>query len=101
LEILNTLKKDDRWLGVILGALGPLAGFLIFYPVRFMPQGASVPDILKTGSAAIDANLGSLSLLVNGILFFLYTQYHKDETGRGILVITLVYVIIIIVSKLI
>lgn len=42
----------------------------------------------------------SLSLLVNGVTFYFYTHYRKDETSRGILVATLIYAIIIIVFKL-
>jgi hypothetical protein len=100
LEILNTLKKDDRWLGVVLGALGPVAAFLVFYPIRLMPAGSFLPGLLSGGDEPAAAGLMSLSLLANGIIFYLYTHYHKDETAHGILVATLIYAIIIIVAKL-
>jgi hypothetical protein len=102
LEALNIFKKDDLWLGLILGILGPVVGFLIFYLIKFFPLGQSIAaylNLFKDNSFLIPKVI-SLSLLVNGVTFFLYTQYRKDETSRGILVATLIYAIIIIVFKL-
>jgi hypothetical protein len=102
LEALNIFKKDDLWLGLILGILGPVVGFLIFYLIKFLPLGQSIAaylNLFKDNSFLIPKVI-SLSLLVNGVTFFLYTQYRKDETSRGILVATLIYAIIIIVFKL-
>lgn len=102
MEALNIFKKDDLWLGLILGILGPVAGFLIFYLIKFLPLGQSIAaylNLFKDNSFLIPKVI-SLSLLVNGVTFFLYTQYRKDETSRGILVATLIYAIIIIVFKL-
>lgn len=99
---MNIFKKDDLWLGLILGILGPVAGFLIFYLIKFLPLGQSIAaylNLFKDNSFLIPKVI-SLSLLVNGVTFFLYTQYRKDETSRGILVATLIYAIIIIVFKL-
>lgn len=102
MEALNIFKKDDLWLGLILGILGPVVGFLIFYLIKFLPLGQSIAaylNLFKDNSFLIPKVI-SLSLLVNGVTFFLYTQYRKDETSRGILVATLIYAIIIIVFKL-
>ncbi|TAM99510.1 MAG: hypothetical protein EPN39_06390 [Chitinophagaceae bacterium] len=99
---MNIFKKDDLWLGLILGILGPVVGFLIFYLIKFLPLGQSIAaylNLFKDNSFLIPKVI-SLSLLVNGVTFFLYTQYRKDETSRGILVATLIYAIIIIVFKL-
>lgn len=99
---MNIFKKDDLWLGLILGILGPVVGFLIFYLIKFLPLGQSIAaylNLFKDNSFLIPKVI-SLSLLMNGVTFFLYTQYRKDETSRGILVATLIYAIIIIVFKL-
>jgi hypothetical protein len=102
LEVLKTLKKDDTWLGIILGVLGPLAGFLIFYLIKFLPLGQSLSSYLHLfkDNTFLIPKVMSLSLLANGVIFFLYTHYQKDQTSRGILVATLVYAIVIIVFKL-
>lgn len=102
MEILNTIKKDATWLGIIWGVVGPLLGFLLFYLVKFLPLGQSMAvyfNLLKDNSYLIP-KIMSLCLLVNGITFFFYTQYRKDETARGILVATLVYAIVIIILKI-
>lgn len=99
---MNILRKDDLWLGIVLGVLGPVAGFLIFYMMKFLPLGQSIGvylNLFKDNSFLIPKVM-SLSLLANGITFFLYTHYRKDETSRGILVATLIYAIVIIVFKL-
>lgn len=102
MEVLNTIKRDNTWLGVVLGLLGPVVGFLAFYVIKFLPDGESLAvylNLLKDNSYLIPKIL-SLCLLVNGITFFFYTQYRKDETARGILVATLVYAIVIIILKI-
>lgn len=99
---MNILKKDDLWLGLMLGIFGPVAGFLIFYLIKFLPLGQSLGaylELFKDNSFLVP-KIMSLSLLVNGITFYLYTHYRKDETSRGILVATLIYAIVIIVFKL-
>lgn len=86
----------------MLGLLGPVVGFLIFYVIKFLPLGQSLNTYLhlfKDNSFLIPKVM-SLSLLANGIIFFLYTHYRKDETARGILVSTLVYAIVIIILKI-
>ncbi|MGH2645260.1 MAG: hypothetical protein ACRDE2_15000, partial [Chitinophagaceae bacterium] len=42
METLNIFKKDDHWLGLILGFVGPVVGFLIFYLIKFLPLGQSI-----------------------------------------------------------
>jgi hypothetical protein len=102
LEVLSILRKDDTWLGIVLGVMGPVAGFLIFYLIKFLPLGESLVSYLHLfgHNTFLIPKVMSLSLLVNGITFFLYTHYRKDETSRGILVATLVYAIAIIILKL-
>jgi len=102
LEVLSTLKKDNTWVGIVLGLLGPVAGFMLFYLIKFLPLGQSVGSYLNIfkDNRFLIPKVMSLSLLANGVIFFLYTQYQKDETARGILVATLVYAIAIIVLKI-
>ena len=45
-------------------------------------------------------SVGSLSLLVNVILFTIYINSHRDETAKGIFIITLIYGIGILVLKI-
>ena len=45
-------------------------------------------------------SIGSLSLLANAILFTLYVNTERDETAKGIFIVTVFYGIGIIVIKL-
>ncbi|GAA4319178.1 hypothetical protein [Compostibacter hankyongensis] len=96
------LKRDQTGLGLVLGLLAPIVGFFIFYLLRFLPNGASLASYLQLFSnhQFLIPKVMSLSLLFNAIIFFLYTQNHKDQTARGILIATLVYAIVIIIYKL-
>lgn len=88
-------------MGIVLGLLGPVVGFLFFYLIKFLPLGHSLASYLEVfkDNRFLIPKVMSLSLLANGAIFFLYTQYRKDETARGILVSTLVYAIVIIILK--
>lgn len=102
MAILKTFRKDHTTLGLILGALGPMLGFLIFYLLKFLPHGESLGDYLHLFSSHhfLIPKVMSLSLLMNAITFFFYTQYHKDLTAKGILIVTLIYAVIILIFKL-
>jgi hypothetical protein len=43
--------------------------------------------------------IGSLSLLANVILFTIFINTHRDQTAKGIFVVTLIYGIAILVLK--
>lgn len=99
---MNIIRKDDLWLGLLVGIIGPALGFIIFYLIRFLPLGESLIRFLQVfkDNSFLIPKVMSLSLLVNGVTFYFYTHYRKDETSRGILVATLIYAIVIIIFKL-
>ncbi|HMT97183.1 MAG TPA: hypothetical protein PKC62_10895 [Ferruginibacter sp.] len=94
-------KKDQLGFGLILGAIAPLIGFLIFKQYKFgvfsfkeFFQFLVVEPGFRTLSAAL-----SLSLLANALLFTLYINAHKDKTAKGIFIFTLLYGLIILLIK--
>lgn len=94
------LKKDNLRLGLALGLIGPLLGLVIIYFVRFPSY--SFMDFLTyfMNDNRMITSVGSLSLLVNVILFTVYINTHRDDTAKGIFVITLIYGIGILVLKI-
>jgi len=95
------LKKDNLRLGMILGLIGPLLGLVVIYLIKF--SGVSFGDFLDAffnDNKLITSN-GTLSLLANVILFTLYINTHRDNTAKGIFIITLVYGIALLVLKLV
>lgn len=93
-------KKDNLRLGLILGLIGPLLGLVVVYFIKFPAyKFTEFLDFFMHDNRMI-TSIGSLSLLANVILFTLYINTHRDETAKGIFVITLFYGIGILLLKL-
>lgn len=95
------LTKDKLGLGLVLGLLGPLLGLLLLY--YFMYPSLTLTEFLESfvHEKRLITSIGSLSLLANAILFTLYVNTGRDETAKGIFVVTVFYGIGILVLKLI
>jgi hypothetical protein len=59
---------------------------------------ASLLIILLTPIKMLTA-IGSLSLLANVVLFTIYVNTHRDNTAKGIFLVTLIYGITILLLK--
>ena len=93
-------KKDNLTLGLALGLVGPLLGLVIVYFLKFPSY--KFMDFLEyfMNDNRLITSLGSLSLLANVVLFTIYVNTHRDETAKGIFIVTLMYGIGILVLKL-
>ena len=92
-------KKDNLRLGLALGLIGPLLGLVVIYFIKFPSY--SFMDFLTyfMNDNRMITSIGSLSLLANVILFTLYVNTHRDDTAKGIFILTLLYGIGILVLK--
>ncbi|UYQ92005.1 hypothetical protein MKQ68_18120 [Chitinophaga horti] len=101
---LNTmLKKDNLVLGILLGFITPVVGMTLYYALVFAPKGLSFPafmQLLRTNSFLLPKFI-SVSLLLNGVVFYLYTRKRRDVTAKGIFLVTMLYAIVILLLKLI
>ncbi|MGB3007761.1 MAG: hypothetical protein WBC06_14695 [Chitinophagaceae bacterium] len=93
-------KKDNLRLGLVLGILGPLAGLVAVYLIKF--PSLSFKEFLDyfMHDNKVITNVGTLSLLANAILFAIYVHFDKSQTFKGIFIVTLFYGIGIILLKL-
>ena len=95
-------KKDNLKLGLILGLIGPVLGLVIVYLVkddfRTLTFGEFLDLFINTNR--LITSIGSLSLLANVVLFTIYINTHKDNTAKGIFVVTLIYGIAILLLKI-
>lgn len=94
-------KKDQLSFGLILGAVAPLIGLLIFKQYKFGVFSFNEFFkflVIEPGFETLSAAL-SLSLLANALLFTLYINAHKDRTAKGIFIFTLLYGLIILLIK--
>jgi hypothetical protein len=94
------LKKDNLKLGLIMGLIGPVVGLLGLKYIK--TPSSSFADFFELffNDNKFLTSVGSLSLLVNVILFTIYVNTHRDNTAKGIFVITLIYGIAILVLKI-
>jgi hypothetical protein len=94
------LKKDNLRLGLALGILGPLLGLVIIYFIKFPAYSfTDFFDYFMNDNHMI-TSVGSLSLLANVIIFTIYINTHRDNTAKGIFIITLAYGIGILILKI-
>ncbi|MBL0357344.1 MAG: hypothetical protein IPP72_10870 [Chitinophagaceae bacterium] len=98
------LKKDNFWMGLIMGLIAPVVGLAIFKVIKFkgFTVEATLIQVLITESYSGFRTLTvalSLSLLLNALLFTLYINSHKDKTAKGIFATTLVYGLIVLIVK--
>ncbi|HEY8959489.1 hypothetical protein SAMN05660461_2259 [Chitinophaga ginsengisegetis] len=98
------LKKDNLPLGILLGFLTPLFAFFLYYFFVIKPHNnvglGQFLGILKDNKQMIP-KLTSICLLLNGLVFFLYTRKRLDITAKGIFLMTMLYAIGILLLKLI
>ncbi|MCK7557624.1 hypothetical protein MKQ70_22495 [Chitinophaga sedimenti] len=101
---INTiLKRDNLILGVVLGLLTPVVGMLLYYALAFAPKGISFTEFFRLLGANrfLLPKFISISLLLNGVVFYLYTRKRRDVTAKGIFLVTMLYAIVILLLKLI
>ena len=92
-------KRDSLKLGLILGMIGPIAGLVVIYFIKF--SSASFKEFLDLflNTNRLITSVGSLSLLANVILFTVYINTQRDNTAKGIFLFTLIYGIAILILK--
>jgi hypothetical protein len=93
-------KKDSLGLGLILGFIGPFLGLIVVYYFRF----SAIPfkEFLDTfiNENRLITSVGAMSMLANVILFTIYVNTHRDETAKGIFIISMLYGIGLLLLKL-
>ncbi len=94
------LRRDDRWVGIVLGFLAPMLTLVIYYFIQFrLFTFAEFLQVIAIQKSLLTA-LISISLMANAVLFTIYINLHKDLTAKGIFIATCVYAIISLLIKL-
>ena len=94
------LKKDNLKLGLILGLFGPVIGLIVIYYLRFSSVSFKEFLDLFINTNSLITSIGSLSLIANVVLFTIYINTHRDNTAKGIFIITLIFGIGILMLKI-
>ena len=92
-------KKDNFWLGTLLGLIGPMVGFSIFKMLKYsMFSLKEMYQWLTLNHNLITAWI-SISLFANALLFTLYVNAKIDKTAKGIFLVTVIYAIAALLIK--
>ncbi len=93
------LAKDNLKLGIVLGIIGPLLSLVIIHYYYF--SSISLKEFLEylVINNKISA-VGSLCMISNAVIFTIYINTNRDHTAKGVFYITLVFGIIMLVTKL-
>jgi len=95
------LKRNSIPFGIILGLFAPLLGMLGYYFWKFYPT-FSVGDFFSTvfSNRTVLSGISTFALFANVVLLTIYLNTRRDETGKGIFIISCIYAIGAIVLKL-
>ncbi len=93
-------KKDNLKLGILLGLFGPVIGLVVIYYLKFSSVSFSEFFDLFINTNRLITSIGSLSLIANVVLFTIYINTNRDNTAKGIFLVTLVYGISILILKI-
>ncbi|MDE3143985.1 MAG: hypothetical protein KGL19_07510 [Bacteroidota bacterium] len=93
------LTKDNLKLGLVLGLLAPFIGMFGFYFWKFNVITLKEFFLLLGQQKSLITAMVSFSLLMNAILFTVYVNTHKDETAKGIFIVTIVYAVAALTLK--
>lgn len=88
------MLKDKFTFGLILGFLAPVAGFAIYYLMRFRLFTIKEFFEVLMMQKSLLSGIVSIALLANAVLFTIYINKQKDQTAKGIFLATCIYAIL-------
>jgi hypothetical protein len=93
-------KRDNLTMGLVFGLIGPIVGLIVIYFIKFPSY--NFFDFLDyfINDNKLITSIGTLSLLANVVLFTLYVNTHRDQTAKGIFILTMIYGIVILLLKI-
>jgi hypothetical protein len=90
--------KDNLIIGILIGLLSPSIGILLFYYFNF--QTTELRDFLDLSvKEKILSPLLSLCCVINLGVFYLFIQFDKYLSARGIILSTFLYGFVIVLLK--
>lgn len=92
--------KDNIFLGLIAGLIGPVIGILVFYFYNF--SNSPLPGFFKMAAQQnLLSPLLSLCAVINLGVFFLFIRINHLHSGRGVIISTFLYGLLIVTFKFI
>lgn len=87
--------------GLVLGALAPILGIVLYYYTKVGPDVLSLSDFIEYffRNKALLTAVGSLSLIVNIVFFTIFINRKHDKTAISIFIMTVMYGLMILYAK--
>lgn len=99
---MKTKKYDSLKIGLLIGLLGPFAGFIIYglgWSLYFNRTLDYFINDVFLGMSSFQSPIVSLSLLFNLIPFFLFLKSSRMKSARGVLMAIFIYVPVVVYLK--
>ena len=93
------LKKDNFWLGTVIGLIAPVIGFFIFKFIKYSRFSLKEMYQWMTLNHNLITAYISVSLFANAILFTLFVNARIDKTAKGIFIVTVLYAVSALLIK--
>lgn len=93
------LKKDNFWLGAVLGLLAPIIGFFVFKLIKYSRFSLVEMYQWMTMNHNLITAFISVSLFANAVIFTLYVNARIDRTAKGIFAVTVLYAVVALLIK--
>ena len=92
-------KKDNFVFGLALGLIAPIIAMLIYKMYKL--QSLTISEMFQWFKMNPNLVSGfiSVSLLANAILFTIYINGRRDNTAKGIFVLTIIYAAVAMIFK--
>lgn len=92
-------KKDNFLFGLALGLVAPVIGFLVYKLFKFKFYTLEEMFHFLKGNPNMITSFISVSLLANILLFTIYVNSRRDQTAKGIFVMSLLYAVLALSFK--
>ena len=93
------LKLDKLPFGIVLGALAPVLGIVVYKFTKAPSYSFSEFINMFFHTKPLLTAVGSLCLIANIILFTLFINARRDKTAIGIFIMTVMYGAMILYAK--
>ena len=100
-------KWDKFWVGALPALVVPLLGGVAVYLItwlnaRFNTHQDFSPQMFLTSmrSAVMFMRISTLCCMLNGFLFFFFVKKNYNNASRGVMVVTMLYVMAILIKEL-
>lgn len=93
-----TKLTPQWWLGLLIGLVTPLFGIALILEARpelLGIQRFSEEELIRQ----VNVQIITLGLLINAALFFLFLRFHKEDVSRGILNVSVIYLLGIFIYR--